>query len=188
MIPTVCCSNKLCRGIMRMANAYKSIEFPGHYWCRKCWELLNKPTTWRICIEHGPKHEFEVSRFFYESQGQLPPSKCPDHRRKDTPQSSTPTTDLSIPKMTNAVSSRDSVNSNIRTYDNDRGRSGSGSGRLRSGVTIAPPPAAPRLQSVPQRARHWFSRGDSGEKKKAEHYRSRRKHEEEMVPYYRKHG
>ena len=31
----------------------------------------------------GPNHEFDVSRFFYESQGQLPPRRCPEHLEKD---------------------------------------------------------------------------------------------------------
>ena len=88
MVPTVCCSNKFCRAIIRMANSHESAGFPHHHWCRKCWKQLNTPTVRRSCSETGSKHEFEVSKFFYESQGQLLPSKCPDHRGEEITESS----------------------------------------------------------------------------------------------------
>ncbi|CAD0097834.1 unnamed protein product [Aureobasidium mustum] len=88
MAPTVCCSNKFCRSIIRVANSSESVDFPGHQWCGICWKQLNNPTVQYSCIEDGPKHEFEVSEFFYESQGQFPPRKCPDHREKDVTEAS----------------------------------------------------------------------------------------------------
>jgi hypothetical protein len=88
MAPTVCCSNKFCRDIIRMANSHESADFAGHHWCSRCWEQLNVPTIRQLCTEDRPKHGFEVSRFFYESQGQCLPSKCPDHREKDMAESS----------------------------------------------------------------------------------------------------
>jgi nucleoside phosphorylase len=80
--PAVCCSNRLCRSIVQTASSHKS---SGHHWCDICWKQLYTSTVWRSCFENGWKHEFEVSRFFYESQGQVPPSRCPIHRGRDTP-------------------------------------------------------------------------------------------------------
>ncbi|CAD0082977.1 unnamed protein product [Aureobasidium vineae] len=88
MAPTVCCSNKLCRSIILVANSHESVEFSGHRWCSICWKQLNSPTVRWSCTESGSKHEFEVSKFFYESQGQYPPHKCPAHREKDVADSS----------------------------------------------------------------------------------------------------
>ena len=31
----------------------------------------------------GPNHEFNISKFFYESQGQAVPRKCPEHQDRD---------------------------------------------------------------------------------------------------------
>jgi hypothetical protein len=36
----VCCSNKLCSKIVRMAVAKTSEEFPGYRWCDQCWPEL----------------------------------------------------------------------------------------------------------------------------------------------------
>jgi hypothetical protein len=80
---TVCCSNKLCRHIIRTATAHKSDRFPGHYWCSQCWPQLSSTTVRWICVAPGPNHEFELSRFFHESQGQDPPRRCPEHQDKD---------------------------------------------------------------------------------------------------------
>ncbi|KAH0173662.1 hypothetical protein KCU67_g1168, partial [Aureobasidium melanogenum] len=88
MAPTVCCSNKFCRSIIRVAKSYESVEFPGHQWCSVCWKQLNSPTVRWSCIENGPNHEFEVSKFYYESQGLSPPRKCPDHREQDVTENS----------------------------------------------------------------------------------------------------
>jgi hypothetical protein len=88
MEPTVCCSNKLCRNIIRLASARSSDQFPGHHWCDACWFQLQDSTVKWICAEPGRAHDFEVSRFFHESQGQVAPKKCPDHRERDTSKSS----------------------------------------------------------------------------------------------------
>jgi hypothetical protein len=83
MDPAVCCSNKLCRRIIRQADSYASDKYPSHHWCDKCWPQLESYTVSWICIEPGPTHEFELSRFYFESQGQLTPRKCDKHREKD---------------------------------------------------------------------------------------------------------
>lgn len=84
MDSTVCCSNKLCRKILHLIKAQKSPKFPGCYWCDSCWPQLQANTTEWHCNEPGPDHIFEVSLFFYESQGQVAPHKCPLHLEKDT--------------------------------------------------------------------------------------------------------
>ncbi|KAI0473284.1 hypothetical protein GGR56DRAFT_667436 [Xylariaceae sp. FL0804] len=88
MEPTVCCSNKLCRRIIRLASASKSDRFPGYHWCNVCSPQLQSSTVRWPCVAPGPNHEFEVSRFFYESQGKGMPHECPDHRQEDTTVSS----------------------------------------------------------------------------------------------------
>ncbi|KAJ7886927.1 kinase-like domain-containing protein [Mycena leptocephala] len=67
---TVCCSNKLCSKIVRLASTKKSDKFPGYSWCDACWPQLRATTVKWICVCPGPHHEFEVSKFFYESQAQ----------------------------------------------------------------------------------------------------------------------
>jgi Mg-chelatase subunit ChlD len=80
---TVCCSNKLCGRIVRLVSAKKSDRFLGHHWCEACWpQLCSSMVRW-ICVAPGPHHEFEVSKFFHESQGRSTPRTCPDHREKD---------------------------------------------------------------------------------------------------------
>lgn len=88
MDPTVCCSNKLCRRIIRLASAHKSAKFPGLHWCDMCWPQLESTTTRWYCVAPGPDHEFDVSKFFYESQGKGMPRKCPEHQEKDASASS----------------------------------------------------------------------------------------------------
>jgi hypothetical protein len=88
MEATVCCSNKLCRRIVRLASTHESDKFPGYHWCDACWPQLQSSLVRWICMAPGPNHEFDVSRFFYESQGQLPPRRCPEHQEKDTSVSS----------------------------------------------------------------------------------------------------
>ena len=83
MEPTVCCSNKLCRRIIRLASAHDSDTFPGYHWCDACWEQLQTSMIRWICVAPGPNHEFDTSKFFYESQGQLPPRRCPEHLERD---------------------------------------------------------------------------------------------------------
>jgi hypothetical protein len=83
MEETVCCSNKLCGRILRRTNAKESPKFPGYRWCDVCWPQLELFTVKWICVAPGPHHEFEVSKFFYESQGRSTPRKCYDHRGDD---------------------------------------------------------------------------------------------------------
>ncbi|OAQ98531.1 hypothetical protein LLEC1_02776 [Akanthomyces lecanii] len=75
----VCCSNKLCSRIIRASICKTSDAFPGYRWCGRCWDDLQR-TTKHVCHAPGPLHEFEVSRFFYESQGDILPRYCPKHR------------------------------------------------------------------------------------------------------------
>ncbi|KAK5704370.1 hypothetical protein LTR97_003388 [Elasticomyces elasticus] len=88
MDPTVCCSNKLCRSIIHLASAHQSNQYPDLHWCDKCWPQLQASMAITTCLEAGPPHKFEVSSFYHESQGQVPPRKCPAHRGKDTSGSS----------------------------------------------------------------------------------------------------
>ncbi|KAF2269180.1 hypothetical protein CC78DRAFT_529421 [Lojkania enalia] len=78
---TVCCSNQLCGKIVRVASAKRSDKYPGCNWCDSCWPQLHRFSTKLLCIAPGPHHEFEVSKFFYESQGRRTPRTCPDHRK-----------------------------------------------------------------------------------------------------------
>ncbi|KAN0079115.1 kinase-like protein [Elaphomyces granulatus] len=80
---TVCCSNKLCGMIVRLASAKKSDQFPGHHWCDACWPQLRSSMIKWICVAPGPRHEFDVSEFFYVSQGRRMPRKCPEHCDED---------------------------------------------------------------------------------------------------------
>jgi Alpha-kinase family/von Willebrand factor type A domain len=77
---TVCCSNKLCGKIMHLASSKISEKFPGHHWCDSCWPQLRSSIVKLICLDPGPHHEFEVSRFFYESQGRSTPRRCTTHQ------------------------------------------------------------------------------------------------------------
>jgi hypothetical protein len=81
--PTVCCSNKLCRRIVRLSTTRESVAFPGHRWCDACWAQLQASMVRWICAAPGPNHEFDTSKFFYESQGQPPPRRCPEHIERD---------------------------------------------------------------------------------------------------------
>lgn len=81
--PTVCCSNKLCRRIVRLASTHESDKFPSYHWCSTCWPQLQSSMVRWICMAPGPNHEFDMSKFFYESQGQLAPRRCPEHVEKD---------------------------------------------------------------------------------------------------------
>jgi hypothetical protein len=84
MDPTVCCSNKLCRKIIRLATAKSSSRYAGHNWCVECFPQLSAFTANVPCEEPGKSHEFAASKFFYESQGQDMPRYCPEHEEKDT--------------------------------------------------------------------------------------------------------
>ena len=89
---TVCCSNKLCGRIVRLASAKKSDELPGYHWCDACWPQLSSSSIKWMCVAEGPDHEFDVSKFFYESQGRKAPRKCPEHHEEEA---SVHTTELS---------------------------------------------------------------------------------------------
>ncbi|ERS99401.1 hypothetical protein HMPREF1624_04601 [Sporothrix schenckii ATCC 58251] len=73
----VCCSNKLCSKIVRVSTAKKTP--PSFYWCNTCWPQLRSSTVKRVCATPGAFHDFEVSKFFFESQGQLMPQTCAAH-------------------------------------------------------------------------------------------------------------
>ena len=109
MAPTVCCSNELCRSIIRMTDSHESTKFPGQHWCSTCCKQLMVPAVKWICIEPGPNHEFEVSRFYHESQGQLPPRKCLEHREKDVTESSAATVGGSLWSRMQSAGSRTSL-------------------------------------------------------------------------------
>jgi hypothetical protein len=81
--PTVCCSNKLCRRIVRLAGRHESEKFPGYHWCSECWPQLQSSMVRWICMAPGPNHEYDMSKLFCESQGQLAPRRCLEHVEKD---------------------------------------------------------------------------------------------------------
>jgi len=84
---TVCCSNKLCGKIVSVSSAHKSNNFPGCHWCNTCWPQLESTTVKWICGAPGPHHEFDISRFYLESQGRVPPRQCPEHSERDVTES-----------------------------------------------------------------------------------------------------
>ncbi|CAH0058362.1 unnamed protein product [Clonostachys solani] len=77
---TLFCSNKLCGQIVYASHAKQSTEYPGCSWCEECWPQLESSKTTRLCVGPGSDHEFEVSKFFFESQGSRLPRECPMHR------------------------------------------------------------------------------------------------------------
>lgn len=87
MEPTTCCSSKLCRRIIALADAKTISDLPGFQWCHECWVQLMMES--RPCSVSGPHHTFDISDFFHESQGQLSPTQCPRHRERDTSEAST---------------------------------------------------------------------------------------------------
>jgi hypothetical protein len=86
MEPTTCCSSKLCRRIIRLANArhYESEALKEFRWCDDCFVQLERSMTRQTCAHSEPTHDFDISDFFHESQGQISPNVCPEHREKDT--------------------------------------------------------------------------------------------------------
>jgi hypothetical protein len=81
MTRTTCCSNKLCARIIHINAAHRSEEYPGHEWCTTCWTQLTSSRKRWLCIAEGETdHEFDVSPFFWESQGRKTPRKCARHR------------------------------------------------------------------------------------------------------------
>ena len=109
MDPTVCCSNKLCRRIIRLASAQKSPKYPGFHWCNACWPQLVSSTVNWICVAPGPNHEFEVSRFFHESQVQAPPRRCAEHLEKDMTVSSAAVVGRNIWNRTKLAKKKSSI-------------------------------------------------------------------------------
>jgi hypothetical protein len=93
----ICCSNKLCSRIVRVATAKKSDQFPGYHWCDACWPQLFSSMVKLICLGSGPYHEFDMSKFFYESQGQIIPHQCPGHRASPDFVPKTATVALGLP-------------------------------------------------------------------------------------------
>ncbi|CAK1364421.1 unnamed protein product [Cercospora beticola] len=82
--PTVFCSNKLCRKIMRHNKARESPEYQGYQWCSTCWPQLELYKKQLVCEAPGEDHEFEVSEFFHQSQGESTPRECERHRPMNT--------------------------------------------------------------------------------------------------------
>ncbi|KAK0726123.1 hypothetical protein B0H67DRAFT_572374 [Lasiosphaeris hirsuta] len=80
----VCCANKMCGRIVTEGEARRAEgeeEWKGWSWCQTCWPQLAAFAVKAACAAEGPPpHEFDVSRFFYESQAQTVPDKCPQHR------------------------------------------------------------------------------------------------------------
>jgi hypothetical protein len=77
--PTICCSNKFCQSVVDVRRARRSFALPGYSWCEWCWEQLEKPMSQRLCPGPGKEHNFGVCKFFYASQGKIPPHMCPKH-------------------------------------------------------------------------------------------------------------
>ncbi|TGJ79403.1 hypothetical protein E0Z10_g9349 [Xylaria hypoxylon] len=109
MDPTACCSNKLCRRIVRLANAHKSDQFPGYHWCDLCWPQLQSSIVPRTCVTPGSTHEFFVSKFFYESQGRKTPQECSEHEEKDVTASSVAVVGGSLWNRMNAANMERSI-------------------------------------------------------------------------------
>ncbi|KAH7257929.1 hypothetical protein BKA59DRAFT_451969 [Fusarium tricinctum] len=84
MDPTGCCSNKLCRRIIRLEIAKRSTAYPGCNWCNTCFPQLKSTEAMVACTAQGLEHMFQVSRFYHESQGETTPSVCKRHREKDS--------------------------------------------------------------------------------------------------------
>ncbi|KUJ10176.1 uncharacterized protein LY89DRAFT_689987 [Mollisia scopiformis] len=107
--PTVCCSNKLCRRIVRLASTQESEKFRGYHWCSACWPQLQSSMVSWVCEGPGPNHEFDMSRFFYESQGQLAPHRCSEHLAKDKSVSSMAVMGGSLWSKMKAEGSKESI-------------------------------------------------------------------------------
>jgi hypothetical protein len=79
MDTTTCCSNKLCGKIIHTSSAMRSVKYPGYYWCTACWPQLSLFMKRWVCSVGKSDHEFDVSTFFYQSQGRRASRKCPEH-------------------------------------------------------------------------------------------------------------
>jgi hypothetical protein len=92
--PTVCCSNKLCGKILRKNAADTSRKFLGYHWCDGCFPQLDQfMDKNKVCVAPAKYHTFDVSNFFYESQGRSTPRKCSDHRTDEVK----PTNTVGVP-------------------------------------------------------------------------------------------
>lgn len=76
----VCCSNKMCGRIVKEGEARRAEELEGFSWCQTCWPQLESSLAKVTCTAEGEHHEFDASKFFYESQAQTLPDKCPQHK------------------------------------------------------------------------------------------------------------
>ncbi|KAH7091525.1 hypothetical protein FB567DRAFT_436409 [Paraphoma chrysanthemicola] len=83
---TTCCSNKLCGKIIRVWLAHQSSEYTGYHWCSTCFPQLEKSKKKWLCLasdDEADEHEFDVSTFFWESQGRRAPRRCIEHRSEE---------------------------------------------------------------------------------------------------------
>lgn len=110
---TVCCSNKLCGKMLRLCIANKSRTFPDHNWCDSCFPQLEMTVVHRICVAPGPHHEFQVSKFFYESQGRRTPRRCEEHRDEDVLTPRTTTVNWNLWTKLKRVTRKNSVGSGM---------------------------------------------------------------------------
>ena len=82
MDPTVCCSNKLCRRIIRLASAHKSDVFPGYHWCDTRWPQLQSSIVQWICVAPGPNHSSMYPSSFMSRRRKLRRANAPSTSRK----------------------------------------------------------------------------------------------------------
>jgi hypothetical protein len=78
----VCCANKMCRRILRAAEAHsmKEGDWEGLQWCEPCWKQLEGGMRRETCREGGGEHLFEVSSFFDVARGEHLSGVCRAHR------------------------------------------------------------------------------------------------------------
>ncbi len=75
----MCCANKLCGRILNGKTAKRWKEWADYLWCEACGPQVVDSKVWRVCESEegkGEGHQFEVSKFFYESQGMIAPTVC----------------------------------------------------------------------------------------------------------------
>ena len=75
------CASKLCQKIIRTDTAY-STHFSGRglkLWCNTCKSQLLHSTVRQECHDEGCNESFDVSPFFFESQGLRTPLTCSKH-------------------------------------------------------------------------------------------------------------
>ncbi|GIZ45569.1 hypothetical protein CKM354_000872900 [Cercospora kikuchii] len=111
--PTVFCSNKLCRKIMRLEKARKSPEYEGYQWCNACWPQLDLYKKQIVCEAAGSDHKFEASEFFHQSQGEPTPDECERHRPRNAASSSAAAVGGSMFSRMRSQKSRESLAGSI---------------------------------------------------------------------------